>query len=169
MSDVARELIERLGLQPHPMEGGFFRETYRSAHELPAAALPSGYPSARSISTAIYYLLSSCCFSEMHRLRTDEIFHFYLGSPVEMLLLAPDGNGRIVTLGSDVLRGQEVQAVVPAGVWQGSRLLPGGEYALLGCTVAPGFDYADYERGRRDVLCGQFPAFSDLIRALTRE
>src|SRR5205823_3009506 len=98
---------------------------------------------------------------------TDEVFHFYLGSPVRMLQLLPDGTGRAVGLGPDILAGQAVQVMVPRGVWQGSLLEPGGDFALLGCTVAPGFEYADYESGCRDELLAHYPAFADLITRLT--
>jgi predicted cupin superfamily sugar epimerase len=103
----------------------------------------------------------------MHRLASDEVFHFYVGSPVRMLQLSPDGTGQALLLGADVLAGQQPQVVVPRGTWQGSFLEPGGDYALLGCTVAPGFDYADYEHGDRAALSAQYPVFADLIRRLT--
>ena len=163
---TAQELIAHFHLQPHPKEGGYFRESYRAAHSLPAAALPVEYGSPRSTSTAIYYLLKPGTFSALHRLRSDEIFHFYLGDPVRMLQLSPSGQGRTVVLGPRVLEGQQVQVVVPAGTWQGSFLEPGGEYALLGCTVAPGCDYYDYEEGTRD-LAQSYPDFDGLIEALT--
>jgi predicted cupin superfamily sugar epimerase len=134
---TADELITLLNLQPHPKEGGFFRETYRAAEQFTAAQLPPRYGSERSASTAIYYLLKPGTFSALHRLATDEIFHFYLGSPVRMLQLAETGSREIV-LGSDLSAGHELQVVVPRGVWQGSLLEPGGDFALLGCTVAPG-------------------------------
>ena len=164
---TADELIALLNLQPHPKEGGFFRETYRAPEAWPAAALPARYRGDRSASTAIYYLLTPNSFSALHRLQTDEVFHFYLGSPVRMLQLLPDGTGRTLVLGPDIRNGQHVQVVVPRGVWQGSLLEPGGDFALLGCTVAPGFEYADYESGGRDALLAQYPAFADLIRRLT--
>ncbi|MCS7045539.1 MAG: cupin domain-containing protein [Gemmataceae bacterium] len=162
----ADDLIRRFNLQPHPKEGGYFRETYRAAESVPADALAQRYGGPRSISTAIYYLLTPSTFSAIHRLQSDEVFHFYGGSPVEMLQLFPDGSGRIVLLG-DVFDGGEPQVVVPRGVWQGSRLRRGGEYALLGCTVAPGFDYADYEAGRRKELLAQYPHFAEWIVGLT--
>ena len=115
-----------LGLVPHPVEGGYFTETYRSADQIPAAALPAGYAAARAASTAIYYLLTPDTFSAMHRLASDEIFHFYLGDPVEMLHLHPDGTHRIVVIGPDLEAGQRPQLVVPRHTWQGARLLPGG-------------------------------------------
>jgi len=167
----AKEIIAALGLQPHPIEGGFFRETYRSAGAIPAGSLPRGYASRgeRSIGTAIYYLLTADTFSELHRLPTDEVFHFYLGGPVRMLQLAFGGGAREVVLGTDLVAGQHPQVVVPAGVWQGSRLEPGVEFALLGATMAPGFDYADYERGHRALLIELYPDCAERIRQLTRD
>jgi uncharacterized protein len=166
---TADELIRRLGLTPHPKEGGYFRETYRALDAWPAAALPARYRQERRASTAIYYLLTPTTFSALHRLRSDEIFHFYLGSPVRMLQLLPDGSGRTVVLGPELLAGQHPQLVVPHGIWQGSLLEAGGEFALLGCTVAPGFEYADYETGDRQTLLAQYPAFADTITRLSVE
>src|SRR5262249_46535759 len=117
---TADELIRHFNLQPHPKEGGHFRETYRAADVWPQAALPARYGSDRRASTAIYYLLTPATFSALHRLQSDEVFHFYLGSPVRMLQLLPDGSGRTVVLGPDVLGGQQVQVGVPRGVWHGS-------------------------------------------------
>jgi predicted cupin superfamily sugar epimerase len=166
---TAQELIEQLRLQPHPREGGFFRETYRAEEQHAAESLPPRYGSPRSASTAIYYLLTPTTFSALHRLATDEVFHLYLGGPVRMLQLLPDGTGREVVIGPDLTRGQSPQVVVPRGVWQGSCLEPGAEFALLGCTVAPGFEYADYETGSRGELLARYPAFADLIVRLTPE
>ena len=163
---TADEVIRRLGLRPHPVEGGFFRETYRSAATLPASALPA-HRADRSVSTAIYYLLKPGHVSELHVLPGDEVFHFYLGSPVRMLQLWPDGSGREVVLGPDLAAGQVPQSVVPAGVWQGTRLAGDSGFALLGCTVAPGFDYADYRGGSRAELTAKWPAFADEIAKLT--
>ena len=166
----AHEIIEALGLRPHPIEGGYFHETYRSAGSVPAADLPAGYrtSSGRSFGTAIYYLLTAETFSEMHRLPTEEVFHLYLGGPVRMLQLFPDGSGREVVIGADILAGERPQVIVPPGVWQGSRLEPGVDFALLGATMAPGFDYDDYEEGRRGELTRQYPNYADLIGPLTR-
>jgi predicted cupin superfamily sugar epimerase len=155
---TAEELINALGLQPLPGEGGYYRETYRSTESL----------GNRSLATAIYYLLTPDMFSALHRLPSDEIFHFYCGDCVSLLQLHPNGNGRIVTLGPDIARDQSPQIVVPAGVWQGSRLVEGGQYALLGTTMAPGFDFADYEAGDRAELVRRYPAFRELIEQLTR-
>ena len=166
---LAGQVIKALGLRPHPIEGGFFRETYRSAESIPASSLPSAHLARadRSFGTAIYYLLTADTFSEMHRLPTEEVFHLYLGGPARMLLLFPDGQGREVEIGSDVLAGQQPQVIVPPGVWQGTRLEPGVDFALMGATMAPGFDYADYEQGRSDLI-DQYPAYSEVIRKLTR-
>lgn len=104
----------------------------------------------------------------MHRLNSDEIFHFYLGDPIEMLQLWPDGTGRTLMLGSDLLEGMQPQVVVPTGIWQGARLLKSGRFALLGTTVSPGFEFADYESGQREELIKSYPKFRELIIALTR-
>jgi len=164
---TADELIATLDLRPLPLEGGYYRETYRSADLLPAGALPR-YTMPKAAATAIYYLLTPDTFSALHRLPTDEVFHFYLGGPVEMLQLLPDGQGQLLRLGPEVLAGQRPQVVVPRGVWQGSSLLPGSPFALLGTTMAPGFDFADYEAGDRAILVGRYPRFGALIEALTR-
>ena len=155
--DALRALLE---LVPHPIEGGEFVETYRSADRL---------PSGRAVSTAIYYLLTPDTFSAMHRLASDEIFHFYLGDPVEMLQLWPDGSHRLALIGPDLSAGERPQVVVPGGVWQGARLRPGGRYTLLGTTVAPGFDSADYQTAPRSALLSSHPGAHTLITALTRE
>lgn len=163
-----KEIRELLKLEPHPIEGGYFAQAYRSPYLVPKDALPPGYSGARPIGTAIYYLLTPLTFSELHRLPGDEIFHFYMGDPVEMLQLKPDGAGERIVLGHDLAAGMRPQHVVPGGVWQGSRLVPGGEYALLGTTMAPGFDYADYETGSRDQLNSLYPEHSARIASLTR-
>ncbi len=167
---TAAEIIAALDLKPHPIEGGFFRETYRSTGVIPGDCLPGSYVpcTGRSMGTAIYYLLTAETFSEMHRVPTEEVFHFYLGGPVRMLQLFPGGAGREFLIGPDIASGQHPQLVVPAGVWQGSRLEPGAEFVLLGATMAPGFDYADYEQGRREELVGLYPTFAEQIRSLTR-
>src|SRR5271170_4889157 len=164
---TAEEIKQRLGLEKHPREGGYFVQTWKSEEEIPLDALPSRYRGARAAGTAIYYLLEPSTFSEMHRLASDEVFHFYLGDPMEMLQLWPDGSSRVVTLGSDLAAGMLPQLVVPKNVWQGSRLVPGGKIALLGCTVSPGFDYADYETGKRENLLREYPESAALIEALT--
>lgn len=159
---TADELKTILKLAPHPVEGGWFRQTYKSKATVET---PAG---TRAVGTAIYYLLEPGTFSEMHVLTSDEVFHFYHGDPVEMLQLWPDGRAVVATLGPEIAAGQQVQLLVPAGVWQGTRLLPGGKVALLGCTVAPGFDFADYRGGRYAELAEEWPAEAERIRGLTR-
>jgi hypothetical protein len=158
----AAEIKELLSLQPHPIEGGSFRRTYTSKGTVD---LERG---VRPQSTAIYYLLEQGTFSEMHVLDSDEIFHFYLGDPVEMLQLYEDGNSAIFTLGQDLAAGQLVQLVVKAGVWQGTQLPGDGQVALLGCTVTPGFDFADYRNANYAELVEKWPMESERIKALTR-
>ncbi|MCA9600605.1 MAG: cupin domain-containing protein [Myxococcales bacterium] len=167
MRASAQELIERLGLEPHPKEGGFFREVYRSAQVLDGDAITSQYGAPRHAGTAIYYLLTPTTYSHLHRLRSDEIFHFYVGDPCEMLQLHPGGTSERMVIGADVLAGERPQVVVPAGSWQGLRLVEGGSVALHGCTVAPGFDYADYEHGDRDALVREWPGEQERIVTLT--
>ena len=164
---TAEEIIRLLKLRPHPKEGGFFSETYRANEIIPRDSLPSRYSGSRAFGTCIYYLLTPGTFSAIHRLLSDEIFHFYLGDPVEMLQILPDGSGRTVVIGADLRAGMQPQVIVARDAWQGSRLLDGGNFALLGCTVAPGFDFADYEHGRREQLIEKYPEFRERIAALT--
>jgi predicted cupin superfamily sugar epimerase len=165
---TADEIRKLLRLEPHPVEGGWYRRTYTSDVSV---ALLRG---VRPYGTAIYYLLEDGAFSEMHMLASDEIFHFYYGDPVEMLQLLPDGSSAAFTLGPDLAAGQHVQLVVPAGVWQGTRLIDdgrsvGGKVALLGCTVTPGFDFADYRNAPAAELIAGWPMEAERIRKLTRK
>jgi uncharacterized protein len=166
---TAEEVKKLLGLQPHPREGGWYVRTYEAGEMVATEAFEDGrYSSARRTGTAIYYLLEPDTFSEMHRLNSDEVFHFYAGDAVEMLQLMPDGNGRRVVIGNDLAAGERPQVVVWRGVWQGSRLVAGGKWALLGCTVSPGFEFADYEDASYEELAEFWPDWSEMIRALTR-
>ncbi len=164
----ADDIIRQLGLKPHPAEGGFFLETYRSEDMIKKDALRGRYKDDKCAGTAIYYLLTSDSYSAMHRLKTDEIFHFYLGDPVTMLLLYPDGSSEVISLGQRISNGDQLQAVIPRDAWMGAFLNNGGEYALMGTTMAPGFDYDDFELGSADELIKQYPEREDLIRRLTR-
>lgn len=168
MALTVEQLKALLKLKPLTAEGGYFAETYRSAEMIAPSGLPARYGRAKSLGTAIYFLLTSDTCSILHRLPTDEIYHFYMGDPVELLQLHPDGAGTITILGQDLLNGMRPQLMVPAGAWQGSRLCPGGRFALMGTTMAPGFDVDDFERGQREVLLCTYPAYRDLIVALTR-
>jgi predicted cupin superfamily sugar epimerase len=162
---TADDWIERLGLQRHP-EGGWFREVYRSAETLPAAALPSPFQTPHPISTSIYFLLRGRECSALHRLKADEVWHFYAGSSLTLHMIAPDGTLSRVTLGPDL----PFQTVVPAGHWFGATVDEDSPacFALVGCTVAPGFTFDDFELGDRAQLLAQFPQHRDLIERLTR-
>ncbi len=166
-ANQAQKIIAELGLKRLPVEGGLYIESYRASDMIPQAALPARYKADKPTGTAIYYCMTPGNRSIMHRLPTDEIYHFYLGDPVTMLLLYPDGRSNVVTLGQDILRGAHVQMVVPRGVWQGLYLNQGGTFALMGTTMAPGFDTSDFEAGVRGVLLRRYPKHADLIVRLT--
>ena len=169
MKDLTAErIVELLGLEPLPREGGRFAESYRAGEGTAAAALPARYGGARRFSTAIYYLLTPDAFSALHRLRSDEVFHFYLGDPVEMFLIFPGGLGEKWLLGNDLAAGRLPQRIVPGGVWQGLRLVEGGRFSLLGTTMAPGFAFEDFEAGDRDSLVRKYPRYAGEIRRFTR-
>ena len=163
---TAEEAIARLGLAPHP-EGGFYRETYRASEVLPRAALPERFAGPRTISTAILYLLPEGAKSRLHRIASDELWHFHLGGPLELVELVPGGKVETTILGTGLERGEALQKAVSAGRWFGARPRPGAGWCLVGCTVAPGFDFADFEWGRREELLSAFPAARAAILALT--
>jgi hypothetical protein len=160
MNDEARAVIATLDLKPHP-EGGFFRETFRAPLALSA---PQG---TRAASTAIYFLLPAGSFSALHRVRSDEGWHHYAGDPVDLHLIRDDGSHEVTRLGRDLARGERPQVIVPAEVWQ-AAVPVGASFALCGCTVAPGFDFADFEMPPRPALVAAFPGLRDLIERLTR-
>jgi uncharacterized protein len=164
---TAGDVKRLLRLEPLEREGGCFAETYRSHARLAPDALP-GLAAPRSLATAIYYLLEPGTCSALHRLRSDEVWHFYLGDPAELLRLGPGPEGGVLRLGTGLAAGERPQATVPAGCWQGARLVAGGTWALLGTTMAPGFDAADFEPGRRVDLAARWPEHRALIEALTR-
>jgi hypothetical protein len=175
---TAEEVKRLLGLTPHPREGGWFVRTYESEELVSAEFFSDGrYDGPRRTGTAIYYLLEPGTFSEMHVLASDEIFHHYAGDAVEMLQLHPDGSSRLVLLGKNLPAGERPQVIVPRGVWQGSRLLASAQqqtadtvgWALLGCTVSPGFEFADYRSALRAELIARWPDEAEMITALTRE
>ncbi len=169
MNEKAKQVIELLGLEPLPVEGGYFKLNYRSEEILPPALLPGRYQEQHCFGSAIYYLLTPDTFSALHRLPTDEIFHFYLGDPVEMLQLFEDGTGKVIRIGNDIENGLFPQVLAPRHVWQGTRLIDGGEFALMGTTMAPGFEYADYESADKQKLLHTFPAFGDMIEKLVNK
>lgn len=167
---TAQELINRLRMEKIPIEGAWFSLTYTSPDRIPVGGLPARYRASRPAATAIYGLVTRNEFSALHRLKTDEIWHYYAGVPLELLLLYPDGHTLVVTLGPDVLGGHHPQFTVHAGTWMGAR--PQSDtleaYTLFGRTMSPGFDYADYEPGYRIELQKAYPAQTALIEKLTR-
>ncbi len=157
MTGSAKRLIRLLRLKPHP-EGGFFRETYRAAGRIPGRKFPGG----RSYSTAILFLLPKGRVSRLHRIKSDELWHFYSGGPLIVVELDPaSGRAHRTALG-----GRRFQYVVKAGTWFGACLGPGADYALVGCTVAPGFEFMDFEMGRREGLLRRFPKSRGMIERL---
>ena len=157
---TAEELIRVLGLKAHP-EGGYFRESYRAEGGTP---LPRG---ERNFSTAIYFLLKRGQASRLHRIKSDEVWHFYSGGPLAVARISPEGRAEETILGRDVAAGQKLQHVVPAGCWFGAYPVGGAKFSLAGCTVAPGFDFADLEMGGREGLLKEFPLAKELIEKLT--
>jgi predicted cupin superfamily sugar epimerase len=162
----AQTLIKKLGLVPLPEEGGYYRETFRDARQIPQSALP-GYGGPRAASTSILYLITPDGFSGLHAVKSTEVFHFYAGDAVRMVQI--DGHGQLTTvvLGNDLEKNQVPQATVAPMIWQGTKLVEGGAWALLGCTVAPGFDFDDYVHGRRADLTQKFPQHAEVIREFT--
>ncbi len=161
-----QNLIKTLDLVPLGQEGGLFYESYRSEEAIPIEALPDRYGGERRHSTAIYYMLAAGEVSRLHRLKSDEIFHFYMGSSVTFLLLFEDGSSRVARLGTNFDRGERPQLVVPKGVWQGAFLEDTEGFALMGTTVAPGFEFDDYEHGNPDRLAEKYPDRAEIIRKL---
>ena len=165
MEHDAEAVIHLLGLTPHP-EGGHYRELYRSAEEHPAAALPARYGGARAYGTGIYYLLRAGERSRFHRIKSDELWHHYAGGPVAVHLLHDDGTHQRMVLGPPP-QGDGWQIVVPQGVWFAAEVLDDAGYALVGCTVAPGFEYADFELADGAALRARYPQHAALIARLT--
>jgi uncharacterized protein len=166
---TAQNWIDQLGLQAHP-EGGYFAEVYRSPEQIPAEALPARYQGPRSFGTSIYFLLKQDGFSAFHRISSDEGWHYYAGnSPIWLYVIAPDGTLTEHVLGPDIVNGQTFQVVVPAQHWFAAHVAEAPDaYGLVGCTVQPGFDFADFELADREALSGQFPPHRALIARLTR-
>lgn len=168
---TAAALIQHFKMTQVPQEGPWFTLTYSSEDILPRAALPERYDGSRAAGSAIIGLITRTDFSALHKLKTDEMWHYYGGDPVRMLVLHPDGSGEVVVLGPDVLGGQKLQYVVPRGSWQGA--MPAGNsadtYSIFGDTLAPGFAYADFEMGYRSELQQAYPEFAATIAQLTRK
>jgi uncharacterized protein len=168
MNEKARTIIENLDLQPHP-EGGYYRETYRSDLMFDAGKSHERFTGTRCCSTCIYFLIEETNFSAFHRIKADEIWHFYSGLPLTVHVIHPDGSHEPIELGTDTEKGQVFQATVQAGRWFASGLSSGSGYALVGCTTAPGFEFEDFEMAGRDTLKAQYPQHAGLIDRFTRE
>lgn len=166
-NNIAKHWIEKLQLEPHP-EGGYFRQTYRSGVMIAREAMPPGFGGARAASTAIYFLLEDENFSAFHRLRSDEMWHFYAGSPLVVEVIEPAGTRSTILLGDGPDAGHVFQAVVRAGRWFASHVADWNGWALVGCTVSPGFDFEDFEMAKREELVRQLPQHRELIERLTR-
>ena len=176
----AQYWIHKLQLSPHP-EGGYYRQTYRSDLTIARAGLPPAFPGDRQASTAIYFLLEGKNFSAFHRLRSDEVWHFYAGAPLVVHVISPSGDYSIISLGADPDAGQVLQAVVPAGCWFASHVVENAHppaksagrvgqpsWSLVGCTVSPGFEFEDFELAEREQLANKFPCQRQIIERLTR-
>lgn len=163
---TAAYYVQAFNMQPHP-EGGYFAETYRAAETIPQAALPQRFGGDRAFSTAIYFLLESHHISALHRIQADEVWHFYAGGTLEVFVIAPTGELSLIRLGNNPERGEVFQAVVPAGCWFGSKPATGTDFSLVGCTVAPGFDFADFEMANQQTLLAQFPQHKEVIEKLS--
>ena len=167
-STTADELVRLHNLQPHP-EGGFYNEYYRDKGAIPKSVLPNRFKGDRNYSANIYFLLPEGKKSNLHRIASDESWHFYLGGPLTVIQISPEGNVEKIILGQDVRSGQKVAHIVPAGYWFGAVPNAGSRYSFVGCTVAPGFDFADFEIGKRAELLKQFPQAKEVIELLTDE
>ena len=163
----AQYWIDRLGLRRHP-EGGYFKETYRSSEQIAREHLPRRFSGDRAFSTAILFLLPANEVSAFHRLKQDEVWHFYDGSALTIHVIDPRNEYKTIELGRDIEHGETLQAVVEAGCLFGASIGGEGPYALVGCTAAPGFDFEDFEMPAREELIARFPQHRNIIERLTR-
>lgn len=160
-------IIQHLELLPHP-EGGYYRETYRSPELIPASGLPHRFGGERHVATAIYFLIEKNNFSALHKIKSDETWHFYAGDALEVIEMDEEGHLTRTAVGNNLAAGEVFQYTVKAGQWFGSRVKAGGNYSLVGCTVAPGFDFSDFEMAGREKLSSRFPQHRSIIKELTR-
>jgi len=167
INSLLAQIIQKLDLQPHP-EGGFFKETYRSEGVISAESLDPIYHGERNYSTCIYFLLTSEAFSAFHRIHQDEIWHFYVGSPICLHTISQDGVYTRTMIGSNIENGEVPQHIVSGGSWFGATVIRDNDYSLVGCTVAPGFDFLDFELAKRTELIAKFPQYGEIITRLTR-
>ena len=164
---TVQQLIQQYNLQPHP-EGGWYKETYKSDEYISGSTLPERFGGSRVFSTAIYFLLEQGNFSAFHRIKSDECWHFYAGDPLVVYVMQLNGRLDIIHLGNDIEKGQVFQFVVPANCWFASRPAPGSTFCFVGCTVAPGFDFTDFELATASSLTALFPQHKAIIEELCR-
>ena len=165
---TAQQLISQYQLQSHP-EGGYYLQTYRSYEMIPADALPDRFSGSRYFSTAIYFLLEGKQFSAFHRIQSDELWHFYTGIGLHIYVLHAGGRGEVLKLGDDLANGYSFQQVVSAGCWFASKPVNENGFAFVGCTVAPGFDFADFEIAEKEMLLKEYPRHEEWINKLSRQ
>lgn len=161
------QLIKQYALQVHP-EGGWYKETYKSAEMIPSNALPARFSGQRAFSTAIYFLLEAGNFSAFHKIKSDECWHFYYGDPLLIYVIQQNGQLDIITLGNDIANGEIFQYVVPANCWFASRPAPKSRFSFAGCTVSPGFDFADFTLAGAGSLSEIYPGHAGIIEELCR-
>lgn len=166
MTGPTIDIVKRLNLSRHT-EGGWFRETYRSGECVAGSALPERFCGPRPLCTSIYFLLERGDISALHRIKSDEIWHFHAGAPLTVHAFTPQGEHLELKLGTDFAAGESFQIVVDAGCWFGAEVTGVGDYSLVGCTVAPGFDFADFQLGKRDDLLKEYPRHKEIINRLT--
>ncbi|MEJ8843500.1 cupin domain-containing protein [Lacibacter sp. H375] len=167
LSFNANELINMLQLEPHP-EGGYYSRTYASDEQIAVASLPTRFDGDRLISTAIYFLLEGKDYSAFHRIKSDELWHFYAGGGLHIYVIHPDGRGEVLLLGNDLASGYRFQQTVKAGCWFASKPARENSFSLVGCTVAPGFDFADFEMAKEIELLKLFPQQREWIKQFCR-
>ena len=165
MSSIEK-IINKLNLKPHP-EGGYFTETYRSVGEIKKESLDISYDGNRNFSTCIYFLLTSNKFSAFHKIKQDEIWHFYDGSPIKIYVISKEGRLSCQIIGRDFSKGEVPQFIVSGGSWFAAEVLNENDYSLVGCTVSPGFDFNDFELKSREELISLFPRLEEVITKLT--
>ena len=167
MNNEIEGLVKSLELLPHP-EGGFYREIHRNTHILKKEHLPKGFSGDRNISTSIYYLLPGNTFSQFHRIKSDETWHFYQGTTLSIYIIDINGYHSVEKLGRDPEAGENFQLTIKAGCWFAAKVDEEDSYTLAGCTVAPGFDFQELEMGDRKKMIAEFPEHKELIEQLTR-
>ena len=163
----AKQWISKLNLKPHP-EGGFYNEVFRSDEILLNTAIDNRYGGSRTVSTSIDFLLTGNQFSAFHKIKSDELWHFYDGSPINLYLISEDGNLEIKKLGINISENEVPQITIPKNIWFAAEPIDKESFSLVGCTVAPGFDYKDFELGERKLLTKSFPQHIELINQFTR-